>query len=422
MNKNIGSEINNMQYNPIDVADQMLQSSTKKLNIAVIAPMSGKYASIGNMTAESALLTASQSKYNNTGTIKIYNIGQLSEQNWQQNSEIQRLLKDDNDVIIGSFFADTTKKILSVLPEDKLFISFINNAELAKRYPNLVVLSMDNGYKINSLFQYLNNNKRQFISLILPATKEGYASEKLFRKLAPYHDIKIINAQFYQKNSRASILATTRSIKQAFSATFMVDDDGNLITENYKVNKAKQQQASQSQTFTDVEIKKVDTNAIYIDADYQDLIIILNGLDKQGLFEKDINIISNAIISSQNYSNSTKLENILYIGYNYNFAKEFNNTFNKYYKHKPNYIAYMTYDTIAMLYYIFNEGKMLPRKLYDEDGFRGVLDEFRFTREGNVERRFGIYQLKNDNMSRIFIPNDYLPLDITKGGMNVYFK
>ena len=420
INENIGSQINKVQYDPVNVVDSILQGSSNKLNIAVIAPTTGKYASIGNTITESILLTASKSKYNNTGTIKIYNIGQLPATNWLQDEEVQRLLKDNNDVIIGSFFADTTQKLLSVIPEDKLFISFMNNTELAKHYPNLVVLSMDEGYKINSLFQYLNGSRRKFLSLIFPATNKGYTNEKLFRKLAQYHDIKIINSQFYQSKSRSSILAAIRNLKKSFSATFITDQNGNLTTETYKDNKARKNQ-NQNYNEQKIETKTVDTNSIYIDAEYEDLLTILNGISNQGILDRDVQIFSNALVQ-QDYSNATKLESIFYIGYNYNFADSFNKTFTKYYKRTPNYIAYMAYDTIAMLYYIFNEGKMLPRKLYNEDGFRGVLDEFRFTRDGNVERRFGIYQLKNNAMSRVFIPNDYLPLDITKGGQQVYFK
>jgi hypothetical protein len=63
-----------------------------------------------------------------------------------------------------------------------------------------------------------------------------------------------------------------------------------------------------------------------------------------------------------------------------------------------------------MLFYVSSIGKMLPRYLFTDDGFRGLLDEFRITREGNIERRMSIYKLSNKSMSKIFVPDDYFSL------------
>ena len=180
--------INQMPFrDPSDIVDNLLQAPSKNLNIAIVAPITGDYASIGAATIESVLLTMSRSKYDSTGTAKIYNIGKLTDNNWKENEEVKRLIADDNDVIVGLFFDDTTEKLLSLIP-DKLFISITNDNRLTKKYSNLIVLGIDDSFKINSLFRYLKSTNRQFLSLVLPATKKGYALEKLFRRLASYND------------------------------------------------------------------------------------------------------------------------------------------------------------------------------------------------------------------------------------------
>ena len=407
--------INKIQNNPINVVDDVLSSPTKRLNIAIVVPLSGKYASLGNTVVESAMFTINQSKYNNTGTIKVYDIGQLAAREWKENKEVKRLIRDNNDVIIGSFFADTTEKLLSVLPEDKLFISFINDAELSKEYANLLTVGMDDSFRINSLFKYLQDHKRQFISVVLPSTKKGYVVEKLLRKLAPYYEVIIVNSQFYQASSRSSILAALRGLSRSSTATYIVGKNGKLKTETYRANKAKKSGESAWQKTRTVKI-----NAVYIDADESDLTTILNGLNGYGMLNKDILFFSNAVFDPANAG--VNFGNVYYIGYNYDLINKFNDKFSSYFSHKPNYTSYITYDTISMLYYISNEGKMLPRNFYNEDGFRGVLDDFRFTREGNIERRFGVYKLRNQNIFRIFIPNDYFQIDATKDGSKTYFK
>ena len=410
-------QINKMEYNPTNVVDNLLIAPTRRLNVAIIAPLSGQYSALGNMVAESAMLAVSKSKYNNSGSIKIYSIGQLAEKNWKDNKEVKRLIEDDNDVIIGSFFADTTEKLLSILPENKLFISFINNNDLAERYANLLIASMDDSYKVNSFFQYLKYNKRKFVSLILPATKKGYTIEKLFRKLAPYYDVIVVGSQFYQSASRPSILASVRGINKTFSATYFVDKRGKLTTETYKASLAKKNKQLEE---TELKTQDINVNAIYIDANESDLTIILNGLERVGILNKDVNIFSNTIVDPQDIT--LKYDNLYYIGYNYDMIDRFNKQFNSYFGHNPNYTAYMTYDIISMLYFNSNEGKMLPKNFYNANGYRGVLDDFRFTREGSMERRFSIYKLHNKNLFRVFVPEDYFPLDITKSNGSLQFE
>ncbi len=426
--KQLNSESNNQNdekinkityYEPSEIVDDLLKTPGRGLNIAIVAPMSGKYADIGDIVVESAILAASRSKYGNASSINVYNIEKLMDKNWQENKEVQKLIKDDNDVIIGSFFVDTTKKLLSVLPKDKLFISFINNEELAREYPNLVVSSIGDGYKINSLLQYLQDTSRLFLSLVLPATKKGYAVEKLFRKFAPYYNVTIVGSQFYQSGSNVSMLASAKGINKTYKMTYMFDKNGNIKTETYKDRKIKKQNNDNNQD--DVIIKTVKTNAVYIEADEEDLTTILSRLEGFGILDQNVQIFSNTVFNAPD-STVLRFNNLYYIGYNYSIINHFNNKFRHYFKHNPNYIAYMTYDILTMLYYIANEEMMLPRKLYDEDGFRGILDEFRFTREGSTERRFGIYEIRNGSMSRVFIPADYLPFDVIKNKSYGYFE
>ena len=222
---------NRVKYDPISVVDGLLANPTKNIHIAIVVPATGTYAGVGNMILESAMMTMSSSAYKSAGHINVYNIGKLNSKNWQEDKEVMRLKKDNNDIVIGSIFKDTTEKILSILPEDVQVISFINDETMARKYPNLTIVSMNDGFKIVSLLKYLQDNKRQFLSLMLPATKKGYAEEKLFRKLAPNYQIFITNSQFYQENNKTSIRASVRGLNRNFTATYMIDENGQFYTD-----------------------------------------------------------------------------------------------------------------------------------------------------------------------------------------------
>lgn len=417
------ANINYVKYNPVEVVGDTLQYPSKNLKIAIVAPITGKYASIGTMIAESAMLSINQSKFHNSSNIKIYNIGNLSEGDWKENTEVKKLLNDDYDIIIGIPFEATVKKLLSVIPQDKLVISFTNNTSLSSQYPNLITISMDEKYQINSLLQYLQQYQRKFLAILLPATKKGYQTEKLFRKLAPMYQIIITNSQFYQPKSKISILSGVKNIYKAFTATYILDENGNFITETYQQNKKKQQSLSkiENKSTSITKTQTVRTNAIYIDADETDLLTSLNAFEKIGVLNTNLQIFSNSIINIES-TTATPMEQVYYIGYNYSYVDLFNKKFQTYFKHAPNYIGYITYDVLLMLNYTANVGNMTPDTLYNENGFRGVLDEFRITRNGTIERRFSIYSIQDQNISRIFVPNDYISNILLNETNSVYTK
>lgn len=417
----VSTKIVDVENTPVEITNKILQSPAKELRIGLVVPTTGKYASIGQMVNESAMLTIAKSKYAKIGTINVYNIGALPVSNWKNDKEVQKLINDKNDIVIGSIFADTTEKLISAVGTDTYFISFINDDSLAKKYPNLTIMSMDDSYKVLSLFEYLKDNKRQFLTMILPATKKGYNLNNLAKALASKYEIMILSSQFYQEDNKKSMSVASNGVSKNFSATYFINANGKFITENYKVNKKKKQDLLKQQQEGGIDSKslstrqtqRVSTNAIYIEADEKDLSYIVNGLEKNGILNKNVEIFSDAIIPT-NKQISSNFDGLNLIGYNHqfigNFANEFTNTFGK----TPNYFAYLTHDALTLLFYSANEGDMTPNVLYNENGFRGALDEFRFTRHGVVERRQSMYRVQNQVINRVFIPSNYFTLDNIK--------
>ena len=398
-----------VEDNADDVVNKFLSTNPKTINIALVVPTTGQYASIGEMVVDTAMITNINSKFNNTATINVYDIGKLPEANWKNNSEVQRLLKDGNNVVIGSIFADTTKKLLSVLPNNIQFISFLNDDSLTKEYPNLTVMSADDSYRLFSMFECLADYKRTYLSVILPATKKGYNLDKLIKKLASQNDIMVLSSQFYQNNSPTSIATAVRGINRKFSATYLIDEDGKFITENIRTNKKKDLEQIEKNSLSTLQKQTVLTNAIYIDADERNLASILSSLRETGILNRDVWIFTSAVIDAESLL-SNDFENVSFVGYNYDYIDIFNKNFKSKFNKTPNYFSYITYDTLSMINYLSNETNMLPNDWFKEDGFRGILDEFRFARDGNVERRINIYNIKNNSLARNYVPDYYYKL------------
>lgn len=385
-----------------EIVEEKLAKPFKTLNVAIIAPISGKYSTIGSVITETAMLYSANTQYQNTMNINVYNIGKLSGKNWQDQSEVKRLINDGNDVVIGSVFADTTEKLLSILPKEVLFITFLNDANFIKKNPNLIVSSIDDSFRFLSLFEYLNDSNRRFLSLLLPTTKAGYNVDKIIKRLAKNNHILIISSQFYQPRNQQSISAAVRNMKNAFRATYMIDENGEFVTKNVKINK-KNKYSNQNKNYDKV---SVTTNSIYIESNDEDLETIIASFDQNGILDKNIQFFTNAIV---NFDKSiiNDLEQINFIGYNYNIVNKFNDKFKQKFSHFPNYFSYMTNDTLAVINYLSNETSLKPSDVYGDNGFRGVLDEFRFARSGHIERRMSIYELKNGKLIVKYTPDYY---------------
>ena len=418
--ENIGTTYVKIKDDPQEAADEMLAIPSKKVNVALIVPLEGEHASIGNMIVESALITAAGSRYGDVGNVNIYNIGKLPAKDWQSDPEVKRLINDGNDVIVGSVFTDTTEKLLSVLPKSVNFISFTNDASIVNKYPNLTIFSMNDSFRFSAMCEFMKAQRRRYLALILPATKKGFALEKLIRAIAQTQEIMVLSSQFYQEGDKPSITSAAKNGNQMFEATYMIDENGKFTTEDYKKNLKKKKEALEAARNKNPNAdKRIDTlslseqitvnvmtDSIYIEGSEDDLSMILDGLNKYNLLNKDINLFTNAILDTSKPF-SPKFERMYFVGYNYQFIGTFNKNFKQAYGHSPNFFAYMTYDTLSLLFYLSNEGNMLPRHLYLEDGFRGVLDEFRVAREGNIERRMNIYKIRNQTMAREFVPEQY---------------
>ena len=393
--------------NAENTTDKVL-GTNKNISIAIIVPTTGKYKSIGNMVVESALLTSANSKYAKNGKIQIYDIGQLPEQGWKSNEEVKRFLNDRHDLVIGSVFSDTTQKLLSVLDKDTTFISFSNDYSLLTKYPNLIVFGVDDSFKFLSLFENLKSTSRRFLSMVLPATKAGFATDKIVRALAEKQGVYVINSQFYQPGDKMSIASATNNVNKSFSTTYFVGSNGRYVSKNFKQEKKKAKLANENDDPSALLASKVrvSTDTIWVDADENDLLQVLDNFKKLRILDKNVKIFTSAILSNQSTINVIEnLEQVSFIGYNYQFVGKFNKMFNQSYGHNPNYFAYMTYDILSLFLYLSNEGYMLPKYIYSSDGYRGVLEDFRFTREGKVQRRLGIYNISNRNLIKTFVPD-----------------
>ena len=111
-----------------------------------------------------------------------------------------------------------------------------------------------------------------------------------------------------------------------YSTDIVYDASGSLIlleNSNYILGIHKGNNEDKTENYEKVIVK---TNSIYMEGDEEDLQEVMSIFDKIGILDKDIKLFSNTII---NFDNSiiNNLEQINFIGYNYDVIHQFNDEF-----------------------------------------------------------------------------------------------
>lgn len=378
----------NTQITTEDANQQTIEPKPIKheCKIGIIAPLTGEYSSVGRIISDTAVLTASNSKFGDQCVIKIYDIDKLGK-DYLKNSEVKRLINDNNNILFGSIFTDTTQKISKIISNDTIFITLSNNPN---QQENVINFKIDNNKKLRSLMPLLQNNERKFMALLMPSTSSSYKLDKDFREYAKKNNINIVTSEFYQEGDKTSIASAVHKINRYYASTYNVDASGTILTSNIKKQRAKN--LDEIQEIATVGSKTVYIDAIWISSNENDITNIMSEIDKVNLLDKNIDFFTDTIPDKYATSNiAPYIKKLNFIGYNYDYIQSFNEHFNNTLQYKPNYFTYLTYDAISAILYLSSEMNLSESIIQDIE-LRGILDEFRIS-HGKTDRRFSIYNL-----------------------------
>jgi hypothetical protein len=424
---------NSLTYEPRKSTFDALEKKEIK-NIALAIPTSGKYASVGKAILDSVIFVVTNSKNSANIKINVYNITKLESKN--EELELEKLLNSNNDIIVGSIFPETTKRIvarinkrvndnqilrksllannpsadLTVVPEIKPIILISLSNDKTTIYDNVISFGNNEIGKIKSLFDFLQYNNRKYFAAILPSNATGYLLDKKIRQIAKQNNILVVINEFYQEEDIESIKNAVSKINRYYKTTYNVDSKGNLVTEDIKLlvdsNKLAEHTEKKNR-------QEVFIDSIFISANEASLSSVLPIIYDSNLCKKDILFFTNSPVDFATTHNATFNSSFYFIGYDFNYVSKFNSKFREIYKYNPNAFTYLTNDILASILYIYNQSGSvnLSNLFYSGSGFHGILDDFRFNRNGTTQRRFNIYKNLSSNqeyrMNIIYKPVDF---------------
>jgi hypothetical protein len=388
-----------------NISENTIKVYQNQVNIGFILPISKIeniekiVDTINNIITENDVLKESGIEIK----VNLYNINKIIENEKVDKEYIRQVInnKDNNQIIFILAKDFATKQIAENVNAAVTKVSF-NQVSNPERIKNMIIANISPQIKAITLLEYMKENRRSNLALLLPADKYGYDVQKIFLALIKkqYSNIKVITTEFYQEENIAD---TINRVNRAYEFTYNVDEEGNRVFSNIKLKKNTKQQKSNKEMRQ--EKGYIDTIFISSNAMTQ-LNDFMLTFQNKNLTSKEIEFFSDALITNDmNYVNLNYLKNVNFIGYKYNYIQEFNKNWKDKFNYSPNFLNYLVHDTLSSIVYVLATNNRFEKDIYVENGFRGVLDEFQFDHTGHIKRKLTVYKLINDEFVPIFKPS-----------------
>ncbi|QED22924.1 penicillin-binding protein activator [Candidatus Deianiraea vastatrix] len=376
------SELENMY-------DKMLDGQKMKgkniYKIAFLAPLSGPNKTIGQSTLDGIKMAMLDSGSNNI------NLFPFDTAALDMKVIAEKIKSENVDVVLGPIFSQDVEDLVnSFIKISAPIITFSNNAALTK-YNSIEIFGVSPIDKIKVAIDYARQNGRQNFAALIKSDAGSIGIQKAITSEVKSTKSALLSIGFYD-DSQTRISSSINTILKSRSVTFNIAKDGTPYLMNIKDLQKMEKSGQKPQN---QEIRNLDV--IITDAGGQFLDTLLSEMDSAGMLKKDIMIIS----ISDSVEVGVLNHDVKFITYD----KERFNVFEKFYKEtystKPTTFSALGYDATGVLLTLFANNNFSYDALHDKAGFIGVSGEFRFGKNHIVERKYCIYGISNNAISKI---------------------
>ena len=165
------------------VMDEYTKTSSDKLRVAVLVPLSGQVKSVGESILNSIQLSLFENNKKNI-VLKVYDTKGTT---FGAVEAINRAIKDGIDTVIGPLFSAETKAIKNIIKKHDLIVFSLSNDDELKGIDNVFVTGSIPEQEIQTLISYMMENDFINYVALMPNSSHGAAMNKILRNI-PYHN------------------------------------------------------------------------------------------------------------------------------------------------------------------------------------------------------------------------------------------
>ncbi len=361
--------------------------NTNILKIGVLAPMSGELKNLG----EELLYAINMALHDiNDPKIKIY----PKDSGYERESIIkscEEFREEGIKIILGPIDSKFIKELNSF--EDLIFISLSNMDSNIKA--NVVMTGINLESQLLAIKKFLKKEKKSKTVILYPKNEYTKHVEK---------NIKLVNfpnAKNFKYSEDPKIL--TRQIEK------LTNYKQRKINLNSRIKKLEGSEKPKDIRELNILKQKYTLGKIKFDSvviiDFgNNLKSVLTSLAYTDISEKDVLIITGNQWFDDTILEETSIKNFYFPSINLNNFKKFNNRFYKAYENRPNEITILAYDSVGLIYYLWNSrGKLdsINNSNFKVDA-KGKIGNFKIS-ENKIIQNLKIYKLENGS----FIQNKF---------------
>ena len=360
-------------------------SSSEKIKIGLIVPLSGEYSDIGI-----SLVNSTRLAINKIDNSYIEIIPKDTKSNPIDALKVSKKLADDGvKIIIGPVFNESAKYLDEL--KDITFLSFTN--KIIDNPKNVISVGVNASSQINTIKKFSNNNLKRSIFLI---PKTDYKKEIEFainKTKINYKEIFFYDKDPTKLTKQIERLTRYSERKQRLNNEIKILEKSNKKNDKQRLEKLKKKDTLGGINFDSViiadfdeSLKSVITSLLYTDVSPKRItyITLNQWFDKSLLKDESLQPIYFPSINKENYNL---------------FVDEYYST----YQSNPNQLSFLGYDVVGLVYFLLydNNFKVSEKIFYKKNKFKGKIGVFEI--ENNIiTHQLNFYSTVNNEFKKIF--------------------
>ena len=360
-------------------------SSSEKIKIGLIVPLSGEYSDIGV-----SLVNSTRLAINKIDSSYLEIIPKDTKSNPIDALRVSKKLAEDGvKIIIGPVFNESAKYLDEL--KDITFLSFTN--KIIDNPKNVISVGVNASSQINTIKKFSNNNLKRSIFLI---PKTDYKKEIEFainKTNINYKEIFFYDKDPTKLTKQIEKLTRYSERKQRLNNEIKILEKSDKKNDKQRLDKLKKKDTLGGINFDSVVIadfdeslKSVITSLLYTDVSPKRItyITLNQWFDKSLLKDETLQPIYFPSINKENYNL---------------FVDEYYST----YQSNPNQLSFLGYDVVGLVYFLLydNNFKVSEKIFYKKNKFKGKIGVFEI--ENNIiTHQLNFYSTVNNEFKKIF--------------------
>lgn len=341
---------------PNDIANQPINVENAKYQIALLLPLTGPSAEIGQALFDSAQMAAFD-KGNYDVSVVPYDTKGTGEGAAEAAYEA---VQNNASIIVGSLFGTSARKIAPIARTANIkVLTFSNDQTVAGN--GVYILGLIPNQQVKEVVKYAERIGIKGISAIIPNDKFGHSVKDIIKDYSKNSPITYRGDEVYSVNYPRYSNAASKMISKYRSQGIKLS---------------------------------AESEAVFIPQGGEALERILLGMQQKGLGQADITILGTALWDNPETLSIPELNNAIYAGVPYEAFENFSNKFMSSFGYRPQKITSLAYDAVDLAIKL-SDSNFSTSEITNQQGFIGVNGAYRFDSMGVSERRYEVVEILN---------------------------